>query len=68
MSYSCIALYSLTLEKLPNLNVFFFFFNFILDLYHFGSDQELRWKHHPGRLLRLNPACLAGCSHVRLCC
>lgn len=38
----------------------------LLDLYHFGRVKALRWRHHPGRLLRLNPARLAGCSHVRL--
>lgn len=34
------------------------------DFHHYGSDQELWWQHQPGWLLRLNPARLAGCSHI----
>lgn len=36
------------------------------DLHHHGGDQELGRWHHPGGLLRLNPARLAGCPVLHL--
>lgn len=35
-------------------------------LHHLGGVQKLWWRHHPGRLLRLNPARLADYFDIKL--